>query len=56
MRAGKAASQQPHSHEEACYRDIVEHSGSELSRRPEQLSAKGASSWLTAMLMSLVFT
>ena len=49
LSARKAASRQRHSHEEACYRGIVEHSGSELSRRLEQLRAKGALSWLTAM-------
>ena len=49
LSARKGASRQRHSHEEACYREIVEHSGSELSRRLEQLRAKGASSLLTAM-------
>ena len=32
LSAWKVASQQRHPHEEACYRDNVEHSGSELSR------------------------
>ena len=52
MSARKVAYQQRRRHEAARCQEIVERSGSELSRRLEQLTAKGASSWLTAMPIS----